>query len=293
MCTIHAVTVDLSVRVVGDGMDSLAQYGSSASSSEDEDEPVAKSRKRDHSPAPHEPAPPLRSPLPLPPLSPLPPQQLTDECAALPPPPLADACEASQPCPVRQFDHVDGNFATHLYFRILPEPAFQRAIGRSVALLQAGAGSSAVHAMDAAEYHVSLSRTVALRQPQIQGFLEAVRKALRPCTCVRATTAAGVHELANDTRTRFFGAIEIERRSAARAALCTVIDAVDAVLARYDFERFYTERRLHFSVAWSLAPLLETPPAARAALAGFGLLCDAVECRVGERVTVIKLGPAR
>ena len=60
------------------------------------------------------------------------------------------------------------------------------------------------------------------------------------------------------------------------------------VVVAYGSQRFYAERRLHFSVAWSLAPM---PPAATAApaLGGHELSFDQVACKIGERVTVFKL----
>lgn len=261
-------------------MDALAAYGSSsASSSSDDEEPASKTRRigslDDEEPRSN----PLTVP---PPRLPSPP---------LPPPPLPDATSLSPPRPIRQFDHVDGNFATHVYFHAVPDLALQCAIDSSLAVLRTGrGGASVVQTIGHAEYHISLTRTVILRQPQIESFVDAVRKAARGCTATCATTAAGLHELPNDTRTRFFAAVELERRGEPYAALCSLVDALDAVLVRYGAQPFYAERRLHFSVAWSLQPLASKAVAACAMPAGFGVACDAVQCRVGERVTPIKLG---
>ena len=79
--------------------------------------------------------------------------------APLPPPPLdGDTDDAADAALVRQFPHVDGNFAAHVFLTVVPAPALQQAIDRAVAAL-------GVHRL--AEYHVSLSRTFVLRRPQI------------------------------------------------------------------------------------------------------------------------------
>ena len=39
-----------------------------------------------------------------------------------------------------------------------------------------------------------------------------------------------------------------------------MIDAVDGVCSRFEQPPFYAERRLHFSVAWSLEPLPQRAP---------------------------------
>ena len=116
-------------------MEALAAYGSASEDEPDEPDPPAK-RSR---PAP------------------------------LPPPPLdGDADDTADAALVRQFPHVDGNFAAHVFLTVAPAPALQQAIDRAVAAL-------GVHRL--AEYHVSLSRTFVLRRPQIAPFGEALRKA--------------------------------------------------------------------------------------------------------------------
>ena len=55
----------------------------------------------------------------------------------------------------------------------------------------------------------------------------------------------------------------------------------------------HQERRLHFSVAWSLEPLPQLAPsgAAPPALGGSEVTFDQVACKIGERVTVFRLKP--
>ncbi len=280
-------------------LEALAAYADSDSSEdESEDEhrrepPAKRPRASADVPAAAELPPPELRACSTPPAQALPPPEL-DDAPSLPPPELDDVLttsDAAVPQRVRQFAHVDGQFATHVYLSVAPGPALQRAIdGHAAGLVASSRGRgepATVHTVGAAEYHVSLSRTCVLRQPQLAAFAEALRVALRGCRAARATTA-GARELANDSRTRFFAAVELASGSAGHAAVCRMIDAVDGVCARFGQPPFYAERRLHFSVAWSLAPM---PPAATAApaLGGHELSFDQVACKIGERVTVFKL----
>ena len=60
---------------------------------------------------------------------------------------------------------------------------------------------------------------------------------------------------------------------------------------RFEQQPFYTERRLHFSVAWSLEPLPQQA-AAPPALGTNEVAFDQVACKIGERVTLFRLKAA-
>ena len=57
--------------------------------------------------------------------------------------------------------------------------------------------------MEPGTYHMSVSRTFTLSWPQIAPFVEALTRATRRCSALDLR-AAGLVQLANDTRTRFF-----------------------------------------------------------------------------------------
>ena len=152
----------------------------------------------------------------------LPPPDL-DGVPSLPPPGLDEEVVATStgaaPKRVRQFEHVDGQFATHVYLPVAAGPSLRRDIDGHTACLVAPSRAlgerAAVHAIAAAEYHLSLSRTCVLLQPQLAAFTEALRVALRPCRAATAATAAGgCRQLANDSRTRFFAAVELAPQTA-------------------------------------------------------------------------------
>lgn len=225
----------------------VADYASSSDEDADAPAPAAKRARTDDA---------AHTPLPLPP------PQLEDDAnhpLPLPPPPLEDdtAVDSAPDGRVRQFAHVDGQYATHIYLPVRPEAALGESLRRCCADLGRRSG---VHALDPASYHLSLSRTVTLSRAQIDGFNDALRVALRRCAASRAPVSDALVALPNDTRTRHFAALELQAGTEAHASICAMIDAVDAVLARYALPSFYAERRLHFSIAWSLEPLAEPLP---------------------------------
>ncbi|KAL1507116.1 hypothetical protein AB1Y20_007972 [Prymnesium parvum] len=208
--------------------------------------------------------------------------------SAEPPLPLPLEEEDSSPAPkrIRQFAHVDGAYATHVYLPIQASAALRRSLDRHASHLRAVDAGAEVHRVDCADLHVSLSRTVVLHQPQLHAFVEAVRFALRRSRAVHAAPVYGPHTLANDTRTRFFSAMELIPNTAAHAAVCGMVDAVDGVMTRFGHPCFYAERRLHFSYAWSLSDIVGGCPLSTESLS---VSCDVAVCRIGERTTLIKL----
>lgn len=217
---------------------------------------------------------------------------------SLPPPPLDDDDAASHSAAdgrVRQVPHVEGQFAVHVYMPIRSTAALSSALAKCVSQL-----GDAARSIDAADLHLSLSKTGFLPRAQIQGFAEALHVALARSASSAATssspTAIGLTarpvQLANDTRTRFFAAVELDASSSAYGSLCKLIDAIDAVFARYGQPRFYEERRLHFSFAWSLKSLPTPLPSLPPTLCSLEL-SEHVEWRIGERVTQSRVFPPR
>lgn len=219
--------------------------------------------------------------------------------AVLPPPPLDDVDIVgadSRPCDgrVRSFAHVDGHFAVHVYLPVDPSPSLRAALRFCSATLVQAASTSPkpVHQLESLEYHVSLSRTVMLPRHHIDPFADALRVALRSCVAVDVTADCTLCELSNDDDTRFFAALEISRHSAGCDGLFKLVDSVDAVLARYEQPVFYSERRMHFSIAWSLAPLPPLPQLP-ASICGNEMRFERVACRIGERILDFKLSGER
>ena len=207
---------------------------------------------------------------------------------------------------IRQFPHEAGQFAEHVFLPLTLSSRWRAALSKCTAQLEARAGATmaaascstqrmttSVHTIAHDALHVSLSRTAMLPFEKIDGFVEALKKALRQCPAVSAPINRDLCELSNDTQTRFFAAIELCRGSSGYAALSGLISAVGAIFGRYGLPSFYEERRLHFSIAWSLVPLPAMPPLAETLLAlqmrEAMLTFESVCCRVGERTTTVRL----
>ena len=130
-----------------------------------------------------------------------------------------------------------------------------------------------------------------LSHAQIGPFADALKLALRGCKgCTRAALGRQLVGLANDTRTRFFAAIEVELGAVGER----LVDAVDGVMRRYGQPCFYEERRLHFSIAWSTRPIvgegaLAEGEALELPLTTAAIRGDHVLCRIGQRTHEFRL----
>ena len=108
-----------------------------------------------------------------------------------------------------------------------------------------------------------------------------------------AVTSSTLSELANDTRTRFFAALDMVAGNSGYAAIQRLVDTVDSVFAVYGLPPYYAERRLHFSVAWSIRELPVPLPRLSIHPTGSTVTFDRVDCRIGERVSTFQLSAGR
>lgn len=183
---------------------------------------------------------------------------------------------------IRQFAHVDGDFSTLVYIPVRSSPALLQQIGALVDALRPLSGST-VHRADAAELHISLSRSFTLRRAQLQPFIDALKRALRPRRSLRLC-ASSLEPLANESKTCFFGALVARASTQAdEAEARSLLGAVDAVLVAFQKQPFYQPPTLHFSVAWSLAPFCGRATR-EMALPPHEIRVDRVLCKLGARI---------
>ncbi|XP_074268705.1 uncharacterized protein LOC141592048 [Silene latifolia] len=230
-----------------DGMDALiASYGESSSSDSDTDD----------SPPQTTPQPPS---LPPPPLSLLtPPNSLF--C------PL-DNLQTGQPSRVRNFPHVEGNYALHVFIPVqLPQSARKEAAKflRKVSLNFPG-----LHVVDAdialenllnddqkveqialgREFHISLGRTVPIRVHQIDSVVAMLRQKLQSQKQYWIDFS-NWEVFVNDDNTRTFLSIEV--KTGGLSEITKQIQAVNEVYRLHNLPEFYKDPRPHISVAWAL-----------------------------------------
>ena len=142
----------------------MSSYGSDDGSASESDERPTKSHRTRSPERPSQTAGKLKL-LPTS-TSPAKPSATEPAVGSLPSPPLSDDDDdgtgaatnrRSSPQCVRQFPHVAGQFATHIYLSARLPPKMQRAIDSVTARLAAGDQPSGVHVIDPAEYHISQS----------------------------------------------------------------------------------------------------------------------------------------
>ncbi|CAN6565175.1 unnamed protein product [Malus baccata var. baccata] len=234
----------------------IASYGDSSSGSDSE------------SPAPPPPPPPeLNNP--------------QEPTPALPPPPLSlldspnsfrflDFSASAQPSRVRNFPHVEGNYAVHVYIPVYIPPAPRKEMAlffNKLASLVPG-----LHAVDVdfpldilrkdehmleqvalgREFHLSLGRTVPIRVHQIDSLVTMLRQKLQIQR--RYWIDFSKWEVfVNDDQTRTLVSIEII--AAGLAEITKQIQAVNEVYKLHNLPEFYKDPRPHISVAWALGDI--------------------------------------
>jgi len=141
---------------------------------------------------------------------------------------------------IRSFPHVEGNYALHVYI-----PAY----------LKNNDGAQ-VHAPHLAkQYHISLSRTVAIRVHQIDSIVAMLRHKLH--SQKRYWIEFGKWEVfINDDQTRSFLAMEVT--TGGLSEISKQVHVVDEIFRLHNLPEFYKNPRPHISVAWGLGDITLT-----------------------------------
>lgn len=177
---------------------------------------------------------------------------------------------------IRSFPHVEGQFATHVYFELTINGEQNKHISQLLHVFDTG--EETFHHMEE-PFHVSLSRTVAITSVQIQSLLSGLKQALkktimthrkRPrkaiveaCSLhVRIGESASI--LVNDERTRTFLSLSVSLQGS--TPLERVIHQVSKVFKRHGLPEYYEGPNIHTSIGWCLGNqeghmqrLLESP----------------------------------
>lgn len=188
---------------------------------------------------------------------------------------------------VRQFPHVEGDFAALVSIPVQASAALNEQIARVIGAL-ARLSDAPVHAIEPTELHISLSRTFTLKRAQLAPFADALRKALKARRPLQLRAHA-VKILSNETDSRFFGTLVTRPASQKdEGEVHALVASVDAVLSAFQKPPFYQPAILHFSVAWSLLPFNGFGRAVMPVLA-HNVHVDCVQCKLGARVEEFRL----
>ncbi|KXZ55275.1 hypothetical protein GPECTOR_3g412 [Gonium pectorale] len=169
---------------------------------------------------------------------------------------------------VRTFPHVVGNFPTVVMLQVaagLTEPldALYRKVRRLLPDLEPmaqddgpAAAAGGLPGVPGREregapphrgYHISLSRTVPIRHPQIAPLTALLTEHLAVVDCGFTVALAGLRSFANDDGTRSFVSAMV---TTGNDQVCALVRRVDAAFAAHGLPAFYEVPLPHVSVGW-------------------------------------------
>eukprot|EP00054_Salpingoeca_dolichothecata_P009446 m.53286 g.53286 ORF g.53286 m.53286 type:complete len:300 (+) comp18377_c0_seq3:118-1017(+) len=146
---------------------------------------------------------------------------------------------------IRQFAHVEGNWATHAHIKApqIPVKPFARYLN---SILSPEHG---LHTLP--DRHISLTKTVVLGLHQIETCVAAVKLC---CSRTKSTLLEleNIHVFTNESFTRAFLALQCTRGS---DLLTRLVSNLDDILHEYDQPSFYKNPTFHVSLlSWTLPP---------------------------------------
>lgn len=164
---------------------------------------------------------------------------------------------------IRSFPHVEGQFATLVYFELhlaQTGPHLSRLLGIF------DKGDHVFHRIEP-PYHVSLSRTVAIKSIQMRSLISGLKNALKSAigTAKRKRMRKGMWDLhgsldvrvgesasilVNDEKTRTFLSLSVSMQGT--MSLETVISSVSKVFKLHGLPEYYQDPNIHASVGWCL-----------------------------------------
>ena len=160
---------------------------------------------------------------------------------------------------IRSFPHVEGQFATHVYFEVdLPENNASLRDDYSHLLQNletACQGISTLHHIDL-PLHVSFSRTVPIRSIQIGSLLKGLQQSLtqhlkkRNDRSLDVWIGGSADVLLNDEKTRTFITLPVSDKG--EENLQRIIDQISKVFILHGLPKYYEDPIIHASFVWCL-----------------------------------------
>lgn len=147
---------------------------------------------------------------------------------------------------IRSFEHLEGNWATHVGVSYDPDERMIELIDELLICLRP------LEFKPMKEFHLSLSRTVAIRHHWIQPLTDRLQRRFRllPKTCCEISS---VKLYTNDEKTRTFLSLAV---SAPGAILQQYTKAVDECFEEYKLQKYYENPSFHISIGWCLGDVV-------------------------------------
>jgi len=147
---------------------------------------------------------------------------------------------------IRTKPHVDGQFAALVLVPLQLHASLQCLLSKI--LLDVQKKIPEMQPFVHSELHVSLSRTLYLREHQRDDLIKAAKAAADQITSFDAS-CIGFNMMHNDERTRTFLTMEI---GAGHVELHALVNALHPTLSRLRQENYYSEPHFHASIGWTL-----------------------------------------
>nr|XP_022327158.1 U6 snRNA phosphodiesterase-like [Crassostrea virginica] len=147
---------------------------------------------------------------------------------------------------IRTFEHLDGNWATHISVSYSPDERMIELIEELLMCLRPH------DFKPMKELHLSLSRTVAIRHHWIQPLTDRLQSKFRilPRTCCEMSS---LKLYTNDEKTRTFLSLAV---SAPGDVLQKYTRAVDECFEEYKLPKYYENPSFHISIGWCLGDVV-------------------------------------
>jgi 2'-5' RNA ligase len=161
--------------------------------------------------------------------------------------------EVSRDGRVRSFPHVKGNFPGFVFVPIIGAgDALKAAAMQAVEAAALVLGPSRVlHRIPLSEVHLSLSRTFAVRRPQIDSLVQLLRDQLHALPRFTATLC-GAALYSNDDASRTFVGLRLD---GGEKRTHMMVRGVDRALETFRVPPYYSDLSFHVSIAWTTGAL--------------------------------------
>lgn len=219
--------------------------------------------------------------------------------------------EVSHQGRIRSFPHVEGHFATHVYFEVYfpKDGAVAEYMSRFMQIFDAG--DQKFYRIDP-PLHVSLSRTAAIKSVQIRSLLSGLQQALKSILvtprrkkekCVNNSyngldiqIGKSSDILVNDEKTRTFLSLSVSVKGTNDCTLLEqIVVKVSNIFKLHGLPEYYDDPKIHASIGWCLGNqegymqhLLQSPDAQRyLQRVGWNEHVTRILCRIGKKEHVV------